>query len=540
MQTSGIFKILPALLFIGPLSCSKKEDTDAKTVEVNGSLQLSVKSVQSSSGSDTALALAATAPFNNYSVASGKPDTFNLQIVRMVLTPADGSANIQNRPIFDDIAGKKLSIKKSRIDLSDMFTNFACIDNDGVPFDLDSWYTNTFPTIDNKNESGEVNEYRNWSSAANASCECGFDAKNYPLGPNAKGECPPLSSSDAKSGRVAELEVPANTYKSVTIYYKRKAEVQGCVSGYFHETWGGTGSVVEKSTFCTQANLAMYDKSGGGAYTDFEDKTAELTSIDLLGANPKTEGSFPNSGTDLNPSEIMRIEFPIPGNIEISPDKVAQLTLAIDTNRILRFFSDHHSAIVGNKGPGPDAISDKSYFFTSNFKESQFMFVGQPGNIYGYELLTLPCSKKAKADIAGFTTADDYNCTNSDEQALSAWLTIIEDSKGSLLSANIFPDDDLSYVALKGSNLDLTYDSAKRSFDYAWGKNWTTNSDGTLNITYGLSSSTDNGDISYSLRGTLHNISKTSVIGAEVPNVYFSGENNDGVVYGKVATKRQL
>lgn len=519
------------------LGCTKKDDKDSGSTAATGKLRLNFKSIQSVNSS--AGLTPSVAPSKNYSIASGKPDEFNLDLVRIVLNPAQGGS----RPIFSDNAGKTLAIKKSRIDLSDTFTNFECVDNGGLVFDLAKWYQDTFPTITNTNSNGEPNEYRQWSSAADASCECGFDSNNYPLGPNASGQCPPMATDSAKSGQVATLDVDENTYTSVSIYYKRRAQMKGCVTGYFFETWNGSSSVVEPSTFCTQSSLSFFDKTGGGAYTAFEDKTAELMDIDLAGPQGNKEGSFPGSASDLDPNEVVRIEFPIPGGIKIDAASTAQLTLVIDTNRMLRFFSNHHSGIVNNgtaKGPGPDTVTDKSYFFSTVFKTSQFFFVGRPGNIQGYEMITLPCSNKTAEDIAAFANPADYACTNSDETELSAWMTVIEDPDGKILSAKIVPDDDNAYVALNGDNLDYSLDD-KGAVAYQWGKNWTENSNGTFNVNYRLGSlNTTSGVFEPSLDAILYNVNPDAAIGAEIPNVYFVGSNSGGKLHGTVTMKRQL
>ena len=293
-------------------ACTSEDDDENDTGAVAGTLQLNFQSVQAEDDDSSGIVQDSNAPFRNYSIASGKPDEFNIDIVRIVLNIDESTGTNGSTPIFDDTEGKTLAIKKSRIDLSDMFTTFSCVDNNGLVFDLDAWYTDVFPTIDNTNDDGEVNEYRNWSSAADASCECGFDADNYPMGPNASGACPSLDADGGKGGQVADVSVDATTYSSVTVYYKRRATIKGCVTGYFFETWGQETDTVEESTFCTQSDLAMYDGTGGGDYTAFENQTAELTDFDLAGPNGQTESSFPGSASDLDPSEVIRIEFPIP------------------------------------------------------------------------------------------------------------------------------------------------------------------------------------------------------------------------------------
>jgi len=518
-------------------ACGKSEDTKNSDAAATGSLRLNFKSIQSENSS-AGLTQTSGAPFKNYSIASGKPDEFNIDLVRIVLNANEGPS----RPIFSDDAGKKLAIKKSRIDLSETFTNFECVDNNGLVFDAANWYNEVFPTISNNNEQGQPNEYRQWSSVEDASCECGFDKDNYPLGTNSNGECPPMASDSAKGGQVANLSVEENTYQSVTIYYKRRAQIKGCVTGYFFETWG-SNATVEPSTFCTQSSLAFYDKTGGGTYTNFEDKTAELMDFDLAGPQGSRESSFPGTGSDLDPNEIVRIEFPIPGGITIDAESTAQLTLVIDTNRMLRFFSNYHSGVTNNgsaRGPGPDTVADKSYFYTTVFKSSQFFFVGRPGNIYGYEMITLPCSRRTAAEIAGFSSPADFACTNPNEVELSAWLTVIEDPDGKVFSGKIVPDDDNAYVALNGDNLNYTLD-ANGAVAYEWGKNWTANSDGTFNLNYRMGTlDLATGKFEPSLDAVLHNIDPKAAIGAAIPNVYFVGSNSEGKMHGTVAMKRQL
>lgn len=541
--------IVPLFLSIclGILSCDEEDDNEvAGATTSTGTLQLGVKSVQSPNSSDTSLTLnASDAPFRNYSMASGKPDELNLTIYRILLNPPANAADKTARPIFADSAGKTIAITKSRVDLSSMFTNFSCVDNNGVPFDLEDWYNNEFPTIDNTYENGDPVEYRQWTSLDQASCECGFDKNNYPLGPNASGECPPMESGSNTGGQTADLSIAEGTYSTVTVYYKRKATVKGCVSGYFFETWGQTDNTVEKSTFCTRKDHAYFNTSGGGTYTDFEDKTSELVDIDLSGAGTFNAENLPGSGDGLDANDVVRIEFPIPGNVTIASDATAQLTLLIDTNRMLQFYSDHHSAITNSgegRGAGPGALTGKSYFFTSIFEDSQFFFVGRPGNIYGFEMLTLPCTTTDKSVLDAFSQPSDYACTSSDDEGQSLWMTVIEDADANIISATIQPDDGLSYVALKGDNINIT-SGENGSIEYEWGKNWQTNTDGSWNITYGLYDSNQSPP-TQSLLGTIYNVNKSSTIGSDIPNVYFHSTSSTGetpsYIYGTVTMKRQL
>ena len=536
-------------IIIVSLSCESEDDSDAGTASAAGSLQLGFKSVQSENSSASAglLQTVADAPFKNYSNASGKPDELNLTVYRIALNPSQTAADRSSRPVFDAPDGKTLAINKSRIDLSDMFTNFECVDVNGVPFDLDDWYNNVFPTIDNTNEAGEPNEYRQWTSVEQASCECGFDKDNYPLGPDASGSCPPQEADSASSGQVASVDIAPNTYESVTIFYRRRAQVKGCVTGYFYETWNGSESVVERSQFCTQSALAGYDNTGGGTYSDFEDKTAEFTDISLSGIQQYEGSDLPGSGSDLDPNDVVRVEFPIPGGITIEEGSTAQLTLVIDTNRLLQFYSAYHSGITNNgtpRGAGPNALADKSYFYTSVFEDTQFFFVGQIGNIYGFEMVVLLCTDREPSEIANFSQASDYNCTTSDDDEQSLWMTVIEDANENILIANILPDDGLSKTTLKGDNMEVTSNS-EGGFEYNWGQNWESNTDGTWNISYGLRSAEPDGTVSTSLQGTLYNVNKSSTIGAAIPNVYYMTQKTqqDGstkVDYGLITMKRQL
>ncbi len=441
-------------------------------------------------------ALSALSPsdFCNTEIASGPPNSFSITIRKMTLSSSD--ATKPAIPIFDEPAGKTITIAGSRVDLSDMFTHFDCIDNAGNPYTL---------------KDGE-------------SCDCGFDADNNPVGtvldPSTGNQvCPwdlPADSSGAPDGgaiaadggshrtrgsgaKVATLEAAPGTYDTLQVEFSRKAQISGCVTGNFCAP--DAQAVHGLHTYCTQASKAFYEGTGGGENADFEDMLpGELMDFDLM---------LPCK-TAL--SETVPEQYSIRGGLELTEGASAPLNLVIDVNRMLRFYNQSRPESPCGSGPST------SYFFTTVFDSSVFVFAGKPGSIQGYQLLTAACVDTADADVPA-----DYVCTDN-PFVVAVWLTVILDDQGTPILASFQPDDDNTLTVIKGATYKVT------SFGQQWDPDAITKvSDGVYNLTYrlGLDSET----------GTVFNIDTRVGVGGALTGVKFRGFQSS---YGAVTAHRRL
>ena len=488
--------LLAALvLCFGLAACSKKASTTSSGG--SGTLQLSVKVYNSGTGTNaTARAFSATrtprelalpqpSAFVNSSIASGPPDSLTINITQMQLSGTDSSGNPLSTPIFYDANGKSISIVGSHVDLSAMYSNFSCLDNSGNPYTLTASQTN---------------------------CDCGFDQNNQPLASTTDSQgrtiCPQDTNSTIKpgsGGKIATMSAGAGTYTSLAVTFQRQAQVSGCVSGNFNHSSAGqltTGI----HTFCTQAASSMINNSGGATSSaSFENVTPQTVNFDLQGGTSASTGT--NGGT-------FTVTFPLASNLTLGTGASAPLTLMIDTNRMLRFYANE------NGNPIPNTPSATSYFFTSVFNHSLYIFAGLPGSIYGYELVALACvnqdgSKPALTSVASYdcSAATSRPAATENVGVVAAWLTVVADSTGVPFMGNITPDDDDTLTVIKGNNQTLI------SGQSGWDKTaFTTNTDGTYNFQYNLDSSHV---------GTLYNvpIGASAVVGASINNVIYQGFN---------------
>jgi hypothetical protein len=451
-----------------------------------GSLRFSVQAVNA--GSSTAQASGKLAlggevtagDFVNSSIASGPPETFSLRVRRMSLRGTRPDGTSVEVPVFDDAAGKRIAVTGSRVDLSDMFTHYDCIDNHDQPYTL----------------------------LPSESCDCGFDTANHPLGRvtdprSGKDVCPydlPSYSGGRGSGRkIVALSADEGSYDMLRVDYDRRASISGCVTGNYG---GPESTIVGLHTYCTQAAHAFYAGAGGGQNVDFEDQEpGQEMDFDL--AQPGRDGG--------GSSDTLTAEYPIEGGLALSASGTASLTLMIDVNRMLRFYNQ---AIIKEVNPGAPSLI--SFFFTTVFNGSVYVFAGAPGEIGGYELVTRACIGVDDANVP-----PDYVCGSGG--VVAAWLTLFSDAAGRPFAASFMPDDDNTLTVIKGGNL-----SVSGSGSVYW--------DSALIVEQPSGSF----DIGYRLgtdRGTLINLDTAAPAGTSIPDVAFRGLQKS---YGTVTVERRL
>jgi len=428
-------------------------------------------SAGTSSVTPFAALVAANDGFVNGSIASGPPTTFSVVMTKMSLVGARPDGPATELPIFDEPLGKAITITGDRVDLSNMFTHYECIDNHGEPYAL----------------------------AAGESCACGFDEAGHPLGKVADPSsgnyvCPydlkGYTGGRGSGGTAATMTADVGSYASLIVEFQRQAKVSGCVTG----NYGAPGSTISGThRYCTRAEHAFMAGAGGGQNPDFEGQAPEEMDFDLVA---------PGSGGGT--SDSVRLEFPIDGGLKVSASESAALTLTIDVNRMLRFYNQ---AVVREVNPG--APSTISFFFTSVFNSSVFVFAGASGKVQGYALVADAC-------LHGTGPA----CAAS--QPVATWLTLFRDAGGAPFAASFMPDDDDALTVMKG--VTLSTDGER----YFWDRSLLVqDGDGKYDITYHLG--TDS--------GTLLHLDVDAAVGASLSDVSFVGYFNSS---GAVAARREL
>jgi len=255
---------------------------------------------------------------------------------------------------------------------------------------------------------------------------------------------------------VSQLAVPAGTYSELRLVVSRVAEIAGCVTGSFQPfvpfvaTTGPlqpeilavaplhTGNVYSNDpildtaarTFCThtarsELSVGTYTTSAIGSNADFMASLAQLTEIDLDRGNPgNLDAAQLRAG-----SVTVATQLPF----EVKDKQETKLLLAVDLNRMLRYFANTRNDL---QPPAPTMKAGTSYFFTSVFLDSLALAPGDAAAIEGY---------------AVNITVDQHN--GGSPFLVSEWMTVIRGSDGNVLAGVIIADDDDAYTIAKG-NLD--------------------------------------------------------------------------------------
>ena len=373
------------ITFVG-ISCKKKDDDETS----QGSLNLAFKPT----GNPTAAALldASASDFLNSSIASGAPESLTLNVKSMSLKTADG----KSKTIFSEAAAKAIVVGSKVVDISGLFTQYACVDGSGVPV------------------------------TGITECPCGLSAEGTAVAKNSDGTCP-----DSGQGAVGSMQVDEGVFTSLDIEFTVAAKVKGCVTGNFSTVQSNDASTQGSHTYCTKESATTFQATPGvAAASELEGSLATAESMDYQIV--KYNGLY----TDATKTQLM--SFPIKGGVTVSKDSATTptLTMVIDTNRMLRFYNMNKV-----QSPNPGMASDRAYFFSTVFEESTFVFVGMPGDIRGFQWWTEACANN--------TTGAD--CTG-DKTVVAGWMTVVKDKDSKPLLVGLMPDDDNSLTIIKGSN----------------------------------------------------------------------------------------
>lgn len=374
--------VLPALI----ASCSKSSSDDSAS---QGSMKFSMRTTGKVSAS---LALASSATdYRNSSIASGAPTTLTVYVTKMYLSGTSGS-----KTIFYDADGKPIRIGSKSVDISSLFTSYACVDSTGTPV----------TTI--------------------TECPCGLDTNKAAIAKNSDGTCP-----DQGNGGVATVSADEGTYTKLTVDFQVRAKVKGCVTGNFTSAASNGTSTQGARTYCTKSAYHTFQSTPGAA---------TAASFETTSANAEEMDYQISKANELytDTTKTFTMDFPIKDSVTIAKDAATTptLTMMIDTNRMLRFYNQNVT-----QNPNPGMSSSRSYFFSTVFEESAYVFVGTPGDIRGFQWWTDACA----SNTTGAT------CSGS-TSVVAGWMTIIKDSATKPLVVGAMPDDDNSLVLVKGSN----------------------------------------------------------------------------------------
>jgi hypothetical protein len=388
MKCFRLLSMIGAVACVGLSACSKSDDSDSSSAE-SSQLLLQFKTSAKPSAS---LALAPSeTDFRNSAIAAGRPDSLTIYIKRMALEGANG-ANI----IFSDTAGKAIIVKDKTVDISDLFTTYACIDNaTGTPVE-------------------GVGE-----------CPCGLDADKKPVAKDATtNSCP-----DTGSAPTASVPATAGTYTKLSVEFSVRAKVKGCVTGNF-STVGSNGAATQGAhTYCTKASASTFQATPGvSTASELEGITAEEMDYQL----PKANQLYSSA------SDTFKMEFTISGGVTLTEGGTSPLmSMVIDTNRMLRFYNKNQT-----KSPNPGMSDSRAYFFNTVFEESAFVFVGGAGEVRGFKWWTDACKPYTSGTA----------CSAGSSSNVAGWMTVIKDVNGSPIVLGLMPDDDNSLTIVKGSN----------------------------------------------------------------------------------------
>lgn len=383
-------------------------------------------------------------PFRATSILSGSPDLFTVYIRKITLNGKTSTGAQTSVTVFEDPAGKPLRVEGSQVDLSELFTTMQCFKLDGTPFPL---------------KEGEK-------------CECGVDAsgklikKTNMVDPKTGKSKLGCEIKNTKKPPVGLVDITEGTYTGLTVQYANKADIQGCLSGYFRNTSTGVGDTAVPHTYCTRTEGSLFTGSGSVNLATFEDQEPQVMDTVLTGLSANAKFSM---------ADKEEITYPIGSDLKLEAGKTARLTLLIDTNRLLRF----ETAIRDDANVQKDGWPKSRPFFYSNiFRSSSFVFVGEPGEIRGYKWKAYAC-ENAPATCQG----------NQQAFYLEGWLTTIARKNADPFLLSFMPDDDATLTTIAGNNL-VQSQGPNGVLQTPHPKSYVKNADGTVLMTYALDGKT--------------------------------------------------
>lgn len=264
--------------------------------------------------------------------------------------------------------------------------------------------------------------------------------------PTAAGTALTLSNGtvDLSSVGLNSFSITAGDYTGVSLKFARVAQIKGCVQGSWTKTVSSHVGTFEHSHHGTNSYTSEAISPSSHIFctrSDQSELSAETFSAVTIGDNASYD-SLTNSKTDselvdldlamsnddnLTVAEIRAASVTLDNSLvySVANGGTAAITLAIDLNRMLRFYANTRA---DNQPPNPGMKAGTSYFFTTVFPSSVMAFVGDIGSVEGYQL----------------------SASQNGGAAVDAWMTLFKDASGAFVSGNVMPDDDDALTILKG------------------------------------------------------------------------------------------
>jgi hypothetical protein len=295
--------------------------------------------------------------YSNEYTLGGQPDDLTVYVTKMTLVRDNPEEDQEKEvPIFSNEDGKPLRITGRTVDMSNFFTEIKCYGADGTILDEE--------------------------------CPCGVDTNGdiiekvaYEREDGTTGETCPSGDSDVEveQNPVSFVNVSqTGTFQTLKVQYKRQASVAGCVEGYVEQEGYSADTPTENvawERYCTvkgkgSAEAASGSGSSSSAYLDTTfTAEAELSNF-FITAQEQENG-----------------EYPIKGGITIEDSGDGpQITMVIDTSSMLRFFKDDNAG--DRTMPEFSDLLSGSFFYVRQFKAQNFVFVGEPGAVRGYSVVS--------------------------------------------------------------------------------------------------------------------------------------------------------
>ena len=448
-----------------------KKATLSFTVDASNFLE-----TKSSSSTQKAFYKSTTGAFPDYnssSIASGAPDDLKLYVKSIKLSNSGDSQ--YDETIFQDNQGKEIYIHSGRVDISNLFEAEVlpaeCFLVDG---ERTTYENQTVIASNDNNGTVTLNTFEE-------------DEGNITLGEVVKTTTCPNSNN-------RKITVSAGSYSLLKIEFLKRAKIKGCVTGNFTDI-GTKNGIAGTHTYCTQTGKSTFDNDNT-QNSDFETNTSTLMDVDL---------KITREGRTTNRTESFTIDYPIEGNITLTPGNTSELTMLFDLNRMLRYFNNGR---VDNKAPNNSAPNTFTYFYTLDLEEDNtaYAFVGKTGSIYGYRTILEGCSD--------LPMPPDRVCVNV-SQTVGLWMTSIYDKNNAHIKTTFMPDDDNAFSTIKGST-----DNIENPINEL--------GNGRFNIKYGLDRDT---------QGTIFNFKHATSINSKVEGVTFEGFKD---TYGQLYIQRKL
>lgn len=301
-------------------------------------------------------------------------------------------------------------------------------------------------------------------------------------------------------GNTIEAEVNTGTFNQLAVTFRNEADITGCIEQAWAATPQGTSgnqcdetnneacNVLAAATYkvCTGAAtdttssepITIFDlvdtggaqQSGFTAQAQFSDYVATEAAETQVNLNIRDT----EAGDNFSPLADATFNVEVP-TVTLEDGGSVNLTLAFDMNLLLRFEGntryqrgnpdasqngDFHPLANVMAALNNDKDLDAAYFHTSYLPDVMAVYIGEPGTVEGYEVLSCYQFK----DNSG-------NLVTGDFRTVESWMTMIFDTSGDLVTGITTPKDDAGMVIVKGSvnktdatvrpsvnNLDDTYD----------------------------------------------------------------------------------